>query len=428
MGAVIAWSRFPASGLAGVAGTAPVSLSILFARPGKEKVVTETENLLLGAAERICSETFGESVELAMPEDVRGWDGRTWTRRCRIVAPVPGGPSSVILKQFRLGDGHGMSEWAGLEFIEQLGIDPPVAPRIYGGDVDLSLIVIEDLGDAGSLGLSGILAGSDPTQAGIALVAASAALGQLHAASRHREAEYRELRSRLPAAEHEPFHQSFRTRESWGRFVENLALAGTSPAAGAGVEIEQVAGMLADPGPFRTFTHGDTCLSNIVLVDGAARFFDLEVSGYRHALIDGAFVTLRLLGCQESGRIPMPVLRRMEAGYRRELIAGIPEAGDEERFNADLVAMSTVWLALLLDRLGPSLEKDRKMVTGTNRQRVLYALDAFALLAGERGCFPSLARTARAAHDRLSARWPGNEYRLARFAAFRSAGLDQATG
>lgn len=374
--------------------------------------------MLLSVAERICSKVLGRTVQFAPPEDIRGWDERTWTRRCSVLDPDGAGPSSVILKQFRLGDGHGMAEWAALEFIERLALDPPFAPHIYGGDDDLSLIVVEDLGDAGTLGLSRILAGDDPRLAGDALVAASRALGRLHAASRRREPEYRALRSRLPEAAHEPFHQVFRARLAWDKFAGNLALAGVSPAPDVQQEIDWIGGRLADPGPFLTFTHGDTCLSNIMMIDGTARFFDLEVSDYRHALLDGAFVTLRLHGCQESGTIPAAVQLRMEAAYRRELAAGIPEADDDARFNVELVAMTAVWLALLLERLGPSLEKDRKMVTGTNRQRILHALDSFSRLSDERDCFPTLRRTVDDLLFRLRERWPGPEHQLDPFPAF----------
>lgn len=73
------------------------------------------------------------------------------------------------------------AEWAALALIGNLGLDPPLAPRLLGGSVDAAVIVMERLPRGPSL--AGLLLGTDGNAAERGMVAVGRALGRLHAAT-----------------------------------------------------------------------------------------------------------------------------------------------------------------------------------------------------------------------------------------------------
>src|SRR5262249_21192174 len=127
--------------------------------------------------------------------------------RCSVVAGPELAPATVIVKCFQecaWKDWKGaydpdhqqegstawrfFNEWAGMQFVERLRCERPLAPRVYGGDRAAGLVVMEDLGESGSL--ADLLLGADPVRAEAGLAESAATVGQLHAASLGRWEDY----------------------------------------------------------------------------------------------------------------------------------------------------------------------------------------------------------------------------------------------
>ena len=81
-------------------------------------------------------------------------------------------------------------------------------------------------------------------------------------------------------------------------------------------DIGHVAQVMADPGPFLAYTHGDACPDNSVLAGDRLRLFDYEFGNFRHALLDGVYGWIRFPTCWCVRDIPASVVSEMETVYR----------------------------------------------------------------------------------------------------------------
>src|SRR5688572_3129019 len=108
----------------------------------------------LQTAERVLATAFAgrPRLELLTPLAAATWRNRVL--RCRVLDAEPGVPDTVVFKQPRAGYDPDraawptlslLNEWAGLQFLGSLGLAPPLAPRLYGGDRAAGLVVLEDL-------------------------------------------------------------------------------------------------------------------------------------------------------------------------------------------------------------------------------------------------------------------------------------------
>ncbi len=148
---------------------------------------------------RLLSTYAGIPVSVVQSESAAsGWSARfgisPWPHvtRCTIQADTGLVPSSVIVK-VRRPAGHLRSEpeqfhneQAALEFLTMIG--SAVGPRLLTADNETGILVMEDLGTGPAL--EDLLAGSDAFRASQGLVAFSAALGQMHAATAGHATEY----------------------------------------------------------------------------------------------------------------------------------------------------------------------------------------------------------------------------------------------
>lgn len=80
-------------------------------------------------------------------------------------------------------------------------------------------------------------------------------------------------------------------------------------------------------------------------MNGSARLFDFELAGYRHALLDVAYLHLGFQWCYQPGRIPPDVLGEAETAYRLEASSGIPMALDQAAYQRGLTAAAAAWAA-----------------------------------------------------------------------------------
>ncbi|MBV7326924.1 hypothetical protein KFU94_01420 [Chloroflexi bacterium TSY] len=382
-------------------------------------LATVRERELHKAAERICSGAFGGEIKLGPPQTIRDWDGRSWTRRFEVVDAPSGVPRSVVAKHFLLGKGHSFDEWAGLAFVNKFADGLSPVPTLYGGDVDLDLIIIEDLGDARQYGLGTILRGDDPKRATTMLGELMSAVGRIHATGFGNEQEYRQLRRSLPPRLRDDFHMVHQFEEMLHQFGLNARSAGYQVSRWAESELQSVVTELRNPTQFLGFSHGDVCPSNAIQQGQRVRLFDLEVCGYRQVLLDGVYPQVRYLNCQEAGRIPTKTQRHIADVYRSELAKRYPLANEDSAFGRALVVAGAAWLASLVVRIPSALAKDRKRMMGTDRQRILHALREFGFLAADHGQLPALGDAALELRNNLRARWPGDHHHLAYFPAFQ---------
>ena len=233
------------------------------------------------AAERIVSEHFGSRVELTGPVLLREIGGDALVVRYRA------GDETFIVKRSRstaVADADPtmfFDEWASLEFLGSLDLDPPVAPALIGGDRDALLIVLEDLGDGPSLVEP--LLGVDETAAIETLEGFAHCLGRLHASTAGRASRFTELRRSFgPEGEH-----WLRLDSDLAAFTRACSSIGVDVDGAAASEIRDALGRLQRPCPYLTLVHGDPCPDN-VRTTAPTRLFDFDGSRYRHCLIDAA--------------------------------------------------------------------------------------------------------------------------------------------
>jgi hypothetical protein len=106
------------------------------------------------AVKRILAETFGGPVMLGAGQEPKHGSGRSSVLRYPVLDGPDGAPASVIIKQVKphedepydpdAADGPAMrlfNEWAGLQFLSALALPEAQAPRFYGGDRTIGLIV-----------------------------------------------------------------------------------------------------------------------------------------------------------------------------------------------------------------------------------------------------------------------------------------------
>jgi hypothetical protein len=283
------------------------------------------------------------------------------------------------------------------------------------------LSVMEDLGESDHQQLGRILEGEYPGIAERALLALARTLGRVQGAAASREGEFRECRSRYPVGGVSR-HRVHRIDEALEALPAHLELIGIKASHSALAEIVQAREAMRNPGPLTTWSHGDWTPAN-AFYDPArdpatVQFFDLEASGWRHALIDGVYPRLRYIHSVWAHRIPADLQRRSDEIYREELARGIPEVAEESLYSRARLAAAAGWMAGLLCFLPEVLSGDSKWGRTTRRQRIVAGLEHFDAMAGESQDFPALGQASRNAATALRKTWPEPDCALPLHKAF----------
>ncbi|HEX5727631.1 MAG TPA: phosphotransferase, partial [Longimicrobiaceae bacterium] len=292
-----------------------------------------------------------------------------------------------------------------------------VAPALLAAAPRSGLLVLEDV--AGAAGLHSLLLAPDPVPAEAALLDLAATLGRLHAAGRALVPEHRRARDRL-APLRIPYSKAFRGMVEPDGFAAVLARACAAvdvrPSAAAVAELEALRRFWDEPGPFLTLLHGDVCPDNFLWTeDGGGRLVDFEFSAPGHALADAAFARLGFPACWCAGRLPEPLVERMEQAYRREL-----PAMDDAVFTAGMAEAYAFWaLGALSWALPRALDADEGWGETPLRQRIVSQLETAAGLAVHHGRLEALGAAYAALAARLRERW-GPALEVSLFPAFRS--------
>jgi hypothetical protein len=382
---------------------------------------------VLSTAERLLSRHFGGRIRIIATEPTPYTSDRALVARLLLdgagppgailkIAVEPAGPSSLQrdVSTTPGANARYANERAGVAFLASLGLQPPVAPLLYGTDELQRLILLEDLGEG--LSLAEALTGTDPALAEVALEAYMRALGRIHAASVAETDAYEGLIDSIQPRRRSLEDWRTRVRREIERFADTFAeleFEWTPPLVD---DVQQVAAALLAPGPFLAYAHGDPCPGNDRLfVDPTTTsaseprllFFDFELGGLRHVLTDAMYPRVGFTSCGFCASLPEDVLRRAEGAYRVELMRGAPEAEDESLFRRAAAEACAFWLLAGANRLMPrALRFEDRWGLATYRQRILHLLAACSEATLRARHLPALGAFASITLEKLRAKWP----------------------
>lgn len=390
---------------------------------------------LVAASQRILANRFGPQLHLE-PEQPIDSSPRSKVTRMRVIGGPADAPATVIVKQAVVANDDeaynpsatGFSpawrffnEWAGLQFLNQVFPDEAPVPGIYGGDHNLGILVMEDLGGRDSL--TKPLLGNNPVAAEAALIAHMAMLGQLHARTVGKQAIYNHIRHALgsnppyfsPAAE-----SFFRPQQFFDVFHSTLAQLQLEPERGVDADLAAVAAFWDHQGRFLAYTHGDPAPGNEFQVETQRKLIDFEFGGFRHALTEGVYARMQFVTGWCVARLPDTVALQMEAAYRNELVKGCPEASDDTLFyQAMAEACGYATLAMWHWAFPGVLASDEAWGLSSYRQRILRRLDILTETTVAFGHLEALGATASRIAAKLRSIWPPEADSMPYYPAFR---------
>ncbi len=381
------------------------------------------------AAERILSAAFSNvRLDAGAPLDISDSSDRSTLARFQVLDGPAGVPASVVVKQAlstaeepydpdRSGGPASrlFNEWASLQFLGEVIPDRPVAPRLYGGDRDAGILVMEDLGPVAD-GLTESLLGDDPVAAEADLVAYATTVGRMHGATAAHIARFDQIRAALGPDDAEP-------GQEWvtPTFHATLDALGLTPAPAIDGDLTLLEATIASPGDFAAFIHSDPCPGNWLRTGDTDRLLDFEFAGAGHALVDGVYGRVPFPTCWCIGRLPEHVSQAMERAYRTELAHGCPAARDDARYARAVAEACAHWLVdwWLRSPMARLLEEDFEWGTGTDRQRLLVRLEVVTQVTREAGHLEALGDQAEAMSHTLHDRWDANLAPLPLYPAFQ---------
>ena len=387
--------------------------------------------------EAVLTRSLGGPVRLSTVERVSEPERRNQLLRCRLVDGPSGAPAMVMVKRRRPADYDPEShtsfatqglfrDWSGLQFLTEVGPELVGSPRFYGGERAAGFVVMEDLGTP--KGLDHYLLEGTAEQAERGLLLLARTLGRMHAATAGREADYRRIRDVLGPGDgpDKRAEEAEEVRNAGRKLLEQCAALGVATPSGVEDEVEAIASSITDPGPFLVYTHGDPCPDNNAVYlgeDGPSgdsfRLIDFEIGGYRHALRDGVYGRIRFPTCWCVRDLPEPVIERMEAVYRDELVKGCPAAADDATYLRGVAESCGAWVVTTLGWSLPRvLDHDAAWGVSTQRQRIPMRLAAFADLARRAGHLEALADTAERLRAALTSRWEPSTLPMPLYPAF----------
>jgi hypothetical protein len=358
--------------------------------------------------------------------------------RCAVLDAPADAPSSVIVKA-SVGEGDDaydpdkdvlggtawrfFNEWAGTRFLNERVADAPLCARLLGGDAKAGLFVLEDLGTGPSL--ADALQGDDAGQARVALFTYAASLGRLHARTLGGEADWRRVRNAVGGIETTREREGARwMRENVEPFIQNCTALGVPLASGFEEDVAAIRRTFeATDGPFDAFAPCDTCPDNNRIEDnGRLRFFDFEFAGFRHALLDAAYLHLPFPTCWCVARLPDGLPDALETVYRQELAPACSDAADDDTFFLAMNHAVAYWaVASVSWSLEDALKENSRWGISTLRQRHPFRLENFAARADRFGHLPALSQTCRVLAGKLRALWPAEDTTMPLYPPFRPA-------
>lgn len=352
---------------------------------------------------------LGAGVRVARVEPLAPWA----VARCHLRL-ADGSAGSVIVKWLREHP-QGLrtdlrqiaTERAALAFLAELGFSR--APRLVAADHAAGLLAIEDLAPRTPLDARLRAEGLATLEA--EMLDYARCLGELGAATAGGAGRYSTIRAGYGPIE-PTAGQERGFGPQWPAASARLADLGLTIPGPVQRELAELLTVLETPGPFLTFTNGDTQVNNFLVGEGEGKLIDYEAASYRHALTAAAlihtpgpaFITVQA-----------PLCTALEAAYRAALAQGVPEAEDDRLFGD---GMAGACLAFALDRLSRFDLLDGRAAGDESRVQMVATLESAALAARTHRGFPQAAGWADRAAAWLRRRWPDADVDLARYAPY----------
>ncbi|MPZ65026.1 MAG: hypothetical protein GEU83_05765 [Pseudonocardiaceae bacterium] len=310
--------------------------------PGSGVPAEPSETVL--AAERLLTARLGAQVELADPEDLGGSDSSV-VLRVR-VARNPFSLSRTLVVKRRTAQapqavaGAFAREAASCQLFTALHTDERPGPALIASDPEQQLLVLEDLGRAGTV--ESVLLSGDRAQAQRALLDWAHALGKLHAATAGREADFAALLRRQGSdGLSDPLQQQGGAALGGlpTLLVDELGLS-TPPDLGDDI---RRAAQLLDGQRFRAFSPADLGADNAVVVGRTVRFIDFEGGAFRTAALDAAQLRTPLPSSGSDHALPAGVVDDMQSTWLDEAATLWPELADRRLADGLLLDGQLVW-------------------------------------------------------------------------------------
>jgi hypothetical protein len=318
--------------------------------------------------------------------------------------------TNLIGKKFKAADERYFAERIALEFLNDF--NNSAYPRYLGSDDGASVLVMSDLGKGSTL--ETLLSAADSTAATDALLKQAQLVARLHIESLGQKERYQAFFAGLnKTAPDLPFAQSQEFRGWLSGIEKTLAALNLPLPENVRSELDDITNIIARPGDFETFTHGDIAPSQTLYTLHGAHLLDFEYSGYRHALYD-------VLGWQIVCPYPPDVIKGLNETYRRELAQAVKAAADDNRFYRDLAALCLFDLARYLHFLLPAiLTEDKPWAAGVSARRgITYKLVTFADCTQDWQVFPALQQFAADLRQTLLEDWGAEVANIGGWRAF----------
>lgn len=363
---------------------------------------------IVAAAERVLLTTVGSPIQFTRVEHLSEGGRRNLLLRCH--TPYDNGlPPSLIIKKVEANPYNPeepnwntmrfFKDWMGSQFLSTIPSKFKHSPRFYGGDRNLGFIILEDVQHRSRLVEP--LLGDDCSRAEEALLKYATCLGQLHADTLGKAAEFEELFKTLA-----PRVKLTRATVDIQKHQFLLEKLGIQPESHWLYDLEVINETVNHPGEFLAYIHADACPDNVLDVGEALRLIDFETGHFGHALIDAAYGRMMFPSCWCANRLPHAMTQQMENTYRAILSQNCPVAEDDRTFQTALVRICGFWLLYTLTRhFESALGKDLNWGVSTIRQRILARLEAFITISQEFNQLPGLRGTSSQLLDLLRQRW-----------------------
>lgn len=333
----------------------------------------------VAAAQRLLTARLGAQVELAEPEDLGG-SGSSVVLRVRVARNPFSLPHTLVVKR-RTGSppdgaaGRFAREAASCQLFTALHPDDRPGPALIASDHEQQLLVLEDLGRAGTV--ESVLLSGDRAQAHRALLDWARALGKLHAATAGREADFAALLRRQGGdGVDDPLGRQSRAALDGLAALLHDELGLPTPSGPA--DDTQRAVQLLEGQRFRAFSPADLGPDNAVVVGRTVRFIDFEDGGFRPAVLDAAQFRAPLPSSWSGHALPPSVVNDMQSAWLDEAMTLWPELGDRHLAAGLLLDGQLLWTWLCTWRLLSRPDGERRGATLIDRWQRL-ATDAAAL-------------------------------------------------
>ena len=393
-------------------------------RNDREVVMAAVQKEILN----ILNKKFRISFEIKSVARLSKPERRNLILRIILQSPSSNTPQSLIFKQSlheKNSDdekellGRFARDWAGLEFLSGLNIEPSITPSFYGGSEKHRFVLLEDLG-AVHFSLVDSLTGKDRKAAIGALTRYIQRMGQLHTSAYRKTDEYNKILQKLnPGAK--VWQDSF--DELLLKTKATLKKIGIASTLELDKELLHVFNTMKESLNFTTYIHGDICPDNVFddPRNDTMHVIDFEWGFVGSALLDATYLRMSMPTCWCVKALPDDVIEPLEIIYRQELAKNIPAALDDNLYNESYVCACAYWTVILLAYgVNDVLDQERdilntefkdphpnwKIEYNVARPRYLHRLQAFIDISSKHKQLPKLRNISEVIIKSLKIRWP----------------------